>query len=120
MRSRQRHSCPLPLPAGQLIPQHTLAAVVFDKFTPRPGFPPKVAVFDHNLSTVAGFSLGGQRAKGKWQPPKEAGLPGELPDALPFQQPLAAQHTLTGGVLATEPQQPRWTTKTRRGGGGKL
>ncbi|KAM6184404.1 maestro heat-like repeat-containing protein family member 7 [Sarcoramphus papa] len=79
----------------QLIPQHTLAAVVFDKFSPRPGFPPKVAVFDHNLSTVAGFSLGGQRAKGKWQPPKEAGLPGELPDALPFQQPLAAQPTLT-------------------------
>jgi len=51
--------------------------------------------------------------------PGEAGLPGERPDALPSQQPTAAQCTLTPSVLAAEPQLPYWSTETRRGGGGE-
>jgi len=46
-------------------------------------------------------------------------LSGELPDAVLSQQPTAAQRTLTPGVLAAEPQMPRWTTETQRGGGGE-
>jgi len=41
--SRQGCSWPLPLPAGHLNPQHTLAVILFDKFTPRLGFSPKAA-----------------------------------------------------------------------------
>lgn len=47
MLSRQCHSWPLPLPAGQLIPQHTLAPVMFYKFTLSLGFPPKEAMLVH-------------------------------------------------------------------------
>ena len=50
----------------------------------------------------------------------EAGLPRERPDAVPSQQPMAAQRTLTLGVLAAEPQLPLWSTETRRGGGGEM
>ena len=56
---------------------------------------------------------------GKWQPPGEAGLPGEHPNAIPSQQPKAAQRMLTPGVLTAEPQLPRWSTETWRGGGGE-
>jgi len=51
--------------------------------------------------------------------PGEAGLPREHPDAVPSQKHMAAQHTLTPGVLTAEPQLPRWSTETRRGGGGE-
>jgi len=51
--------------------------------------------------------------------PGEAGLPGERPDAVPYQQPTAAQRTLKPGVLVAKPQLPHWTTKTQRGGRGE-
>jgi len=102
--SGQRRSWPLPLPAGQLIPRHTVAVVVFDTLTPRLGFPPKVAGFV--LPWTSLFFSGAGR---KWYmaAPREAGLPGERPDAVTSQQPTAAQRTLTPGVLAAEPQLPR-------------
>lgn len=44
MLSRQHHSWPLLLPAGQLMSQHTLAPVLFyNNFTSCLGFPPKEA-----------------------------------------------------------------------------
>jgi len=91
--SRQRRSWPLPLPAGQLTPQHALAAVLFDKFTPRLGSAPKVAGL---VPPWRSLSFSGAGGKGDMAAPGEAELPGEGLDAVPSQQPTTGAQRRRG------------------------